>query len=65
LTYDLLHSDLNRTIPNDVAGPKREFCQYAQRLSQTAGSSMQVPATDALRKLTAILRENTLPYEPR
>ncbi|HKV85260.1 MAG TPA: P-loop NTPase fold protein [Ktedonobacterales bacterium] len=45
---------------NGLKEPLREFCQFAQQVSTTAGTNMQIPSQQALRTLATIIRENTL-----
>lgn len=53
----------NPSVPldeNALKEPLREFCQFAQQVSTTAGTNMQIPSQQALRALATIIRENTL-----
>jgi len=40
-------------------GPMLEFCRFASNFSETVGLSMQLPQSQALMRLSTILRENT------
>lgn len=44
--------------------PLREFCQYADRVGASTGTSMQLPKTEHLFRLVSVIRENSFDQSP-